>query len=193
MPRFKLNLKLYTEYFTKIYRGNLWEDRPERRTLGIRDKQILYLKANKKCQACGKEIDFTEMQVGHKIAASKGGRATLKNSVCLCWRCNNLQGTDSWSTFLRKQGIRPESAKTKEILKGLSIQKLKFLAQKHHIKVKGKVEEDWFETYHRPPSKAQYVNALAKVVSEKDIDSELKEMPQVKKKRKRKTSDWDLF
>jgi len=44
------------------------------------------------------------MQVGHKTAASKGGKATLRNSVCLCYKCNKLQGTDSWPTFLRKMG-----------------------------------------------------------------------------------------
>ena len=175
---------------------NLW-DESSKRTLGIRDKQILYRNAKGKCQnpACGRSIEFDEMQVGHKTAASKGGKATLKNCVCLCYRCNKLQGTDSWATFLKKQGIQPESSKTKEILKGLSMQQLKFLAQKHHIKVKGRIEEDWLETYRKPPSKTQYVTALAKVVSEKDIDSELKKIPKVekKRKRKRKASDWDWF
>ncbi len=80
----------------------------EKRTLGIRDKQILYRNANKRCEnpACKKEIDFDEMQTGHKTAYSKNGKTTLKNSVCLCYRCNKLQGTDSWETFLRKQGIK---------------------------------------------------------------------------------------
>lgn len=50
----------------------MWEDEPVKRTLGIRDRQILWKRANHKCEACGKQIDFTEMQVGHKTAASKG-------------------------------------------------------------------------------------------------------------------------
>lgn len=75
-----------------------------KRTLGIRDKQILYQRAKAKCEACNKKIEFSEMQTGHKTAASKGGRATLSNSVCLCYRCNKLQGTDSWATFMKKMG-----------------------------------------------------------------------------------------
>ena len=75
-----------------------------KRTLGIRDKQILYNRAKGKCEACEKKIGFDEMHAGHKIAASKGGSATMRNSVCLCARCNKLQGTDSWSTFMRKMG-----------------------------------------------------------------------------------------
>jgi len=42
------------------------------------------------------------MHSGHKNAASKVGSATLRNSVCICARCNKLQGTDSWATFMKK-------------------------------------------------------------------------------------------
>lgn len=75
-----------------------------KRTLGIRDKQILYNRAKGKCEACGRKIGFDEMHSGHKLAASKGGNATLRNSVCICARCNKLQGTDSWATFMKKMG-----------------------------------------------------------------------------------------
>jgi hypothetical protein len=78
--------------------------RKGKRTLGIRDKQILYHRAKKKCEACGRKIDFSEMHAGHKNAASKGGGATLRNSVCICARCNKLQGADSWATFMNKMG-----------------------------------------------------------------------------------------
>jgi 5-methylcytosine-specific restriction endonuclease McrA len=82
-----------------------------KRTLGIRDRQILYERAKHKCEACGERIEFSEMQAGHKTAASRGGSATLNNSVCLCYRCNKLQGTDSWSVFmskLRKKTIKKQ-------------------------------------------------------------------------------------
>jgi hypothetical protein len=75
-----------------------------KRTLGTRDKQILYNRAKGRCEACRKKIGYDEMQTGHKNAASKGGSATLRNSVCLCARCNKLQGTDNWSTFMKKMG-----------------------------------------------------------------------------------------
>ena len=75
-----------------------------KRTLGIRDKQILYRRAKGRCEACCRKIDFDEMYSGHKNAASKGGSATLRNSICICARCNKLQRTDSWATFMKKMG-----------------------------------------------------------------------------------------
>lgn len=128
------------------------------------------------------------MQVGHKTAASRGRSATLRNSVCLCYRCNKLQGTDSWAGFLKKMGKESKDSRTKRILKGLSLQKLRFLAKKYHVNVKGRIEEGWFRDKYVPPSKRQYVNALAKRISENEIEASLKEIPQSTKK-KRKTSD----
>jgi len=169
-----------------------WEEKPKKRTLGIRDKQILWERAGHKCEACGKEITYPEMQAGHKIAASKGGDATLRNCVSLCYKCNKLQGTDSWKTFLRKlgkQGSVSSKSRVKQTLKELTLPKLKFLAKKHKIKVKGRIEEGLFEDRKLPPTKAQYVTALAKKLTEKDIESDLKEFkPKPKKKRKKSSN-----
>jgi hypothetical protein len=96
------------------------------------------------------------MQVGHKKAASKGGNATLKNTVALCYKCNNLMGTDSWNVFLKKMG-RSKPA--------LPLAKLKFLAKKFGVKVKGRTDEGWFSETILVPSKNQYVIALAKKIS----------------------------
>lgn len=73
-----------------------------KRTLSLRDRQILYERARGRCEACGKKISFSEMQVGHKRAYSKGGATTLANAVCLCYKCNKLQGTDSFETLKKK-------------------------------------------------------------------------------------------
>ncbi len=80
------------------------DDRDSKRTFGTRDKQILLERAQHKCQNCGKRITYESMMVGHKTAWSKGGRTTFRNAVVLCFKCNKLQGTDSWATFQRKQG-----------------------------------------------------------------------------------------
>jgi len=74
----------------------------KKRTLSLRDRQILYERAGGRCEACGRKISFAEMQVGHKKAYSKGGATTLTNAVCLCYRCNKLQGTDSFETLKKK-------------------------------------------------------------------------------------------
>ena len=164
------------------------DERSSKRTLGERDKKILYRKANKRCEnpACNKEIEYDEMQAGHKIAWAKGGRATLKNTVCLCWSCNNKQGTDSWATFLKKQGVKDKTSSQKEALDTLSISQLKSLAAKHYIKVKGArgggglFEDDT----RKAPSKKQYISKLKGVVSEEEISSLRNTAPQPKKKRK---------
>ena len=157
-----------------------------KRTLGSRDKQILYLRAKKRCEnpACGKEIDFTEMQVGHKTAWSKRGRTTLSNTVCLCPRCNKLQGTDSWATFLKKFGVGDPKVQLKRSLQKLSIKELKFLADKHNVKVKGKIVEDLFDSYRRSPTKSQYVSKLSGVINEKELNSIPKETAKAVKRRK---------
>lgn len=141
------------------------------RTLGTRDRQILYIKAGKKCENCGETLEFYKMQAGHKKAASKGGSATLKNCVCLCYSCNKLQGTDNWITFQRKQGKTIESDKIKNRLTDLNLKKLKLLATKHNIKLKGRIDDSCFDTVRKPPSKKQYVTKLANVVTEEELNS----------------------
>ncbi|OGJ19910.1 hypothetical protein A3K73_08130 [Candidatus Pacearchaeota archaeon RBG_13_36_9] len=162
-----------------------------KRTLGIRDKQILYRKANKKCEnpACGEEIEFDEMEVGHKKAWSRGGKTTMENSLCLCHRCNKLQGTDSWEVFMKKQGVVTSEAKMYKILENLSLSQLKSLAKKHNIKIKGKIVSSMFEEYRTSPTKKDYASQLKEFVSEEDINSLPKE-EKVKKKRKKRQSDF---
>jgi len=142
--------------------------RSSKRSLGIRDKKILYCNAMGKCEnpACKKRIEFDEMQVGHKTAWSRGGSTTFKDSVCLCWRCNNLQGTDSWIIFLKKQGIAvadPKSERTevKKILAAKTVPQLKALAKQHGYKVSGEVVEGWFDSHTKAPTRAQYLNVLS--------------------------------
>jgi hypothetical protein len=162
------------------------DDYEPRRTLGIRDRQILYRRANKRCEnpACGKRIEFDEMQVGHKTAWSKGGSTTLRNSVCLCYRCNKLQGTDSWAVFLKKQGVEDPKLKLKKSLQALNVKQLKALAEKHHVKVKGTVVEGFFDSYRKAPTKSQYVNKLAGAVTEKEISSIPKETPKAARRKR---------
>jgi hypothetical protein len=111
----------------------LFYDEPQRRSLGIRDKQIVWERAGHKCESCQREITFTELQVGHRTAYSKGGATSMKNSVCLCYACNKLQGTDSWATFQKKLS-RQVAVNTKSNIKNslgsLSITQLRMLAEK---------------------------------------------------------------
>ena len=179
----------------------MWpDDAPRKRTLGIKDKEHLWKREGKRCSnpACGRKLDFTEMQVGHKKAYSRGGSTAFSNLVSLCYPCNKLQGTDSWAVFLRKQGVTgakttaTQAVKTK--LQALTVTQLKALASKHGVKVTGSLVEDWFETKRKAPTKAQYITRLSKVLNASQVRAVPK--PAAKKatakkpaKRKRKSND----
>ena len=126
------------------------------------------------------------MQVGHKTAYSKGGGTTLRNSACLCYKCNKLQGTDSWSKFMKKMGKSSPSNQAKDVLKSLTVAQLKELAKMHKVSVRGKKVEDWFDTVVKPPTKAQYISAIAKKVSREEINSSIKDIPEPEKKKKKR-------
>jgi hypothetical protein len=49
---------------------------------------------------------------------------------------------------------------------------------------KGKTEKGWLQDSYVPPSKTQYVNALAKRISEKEINATLQEISQSTKKKR---------
>lgn len=166
------------------------DDLDSRRALSSRNKQILWLNANKRCQnpACGKKLDFIDMQVGHKTAWSRGGKTTLRNSVCLCYTCNKLQGTDSWATFLKKRGVEDPKAKLKKSLESLNMKQLKFLADKHHIKIKGSIIEGFLDFSRRAPTKRQYINKLSGIVTERELLSIPKEAPRTVGRKKRRNS-----
>ena len=166
----------------------MWEE-PRKRTLGTRDRQILWERAGGKCEACGQPVTYIEMQVGHKTAYSKGGGTTLRNSACLCYKCNKLQGTDSWSKFFKKLGKTSPVNEAKDILKTLKVSQLKELAKMHRVTVRGKKVEGFFEDTVRPPTKAQYISAISKKVSLQDITSSIKDIPTpVKRKKKRRSN-----
>ena len=175
----------------------MWDEpRKRKRTLGIRDRQILWERAKHRCEACGKKIDYTEMLVGHKTAYSKGGSTTLRNSACLCYRCNKLQGTDSWSTFIKKLGKASPSNEARAILKSLTVPQLKQLAKKHKITVKGKKVEGFFSDTIKSLTKAQYVSAISRKVSPQQIKSFKKKIPPTPKRKKKSQTDddwgWDF-
>ncbi len=74
-----------------------------KRTATPNEREQLWLKAKKKCEACGKTTNSpSEGQAGHKFAHSSGGSTKLHNMVYLCYDCNRLQKTMKYETFLKK-------------------------------------------------------------------------------------------
>lgn len=48
-----------------------------------------------RCQICGRDIgDGVKLELGHKKATAKGGKAEMDNLAVLCFDCNRGMGTD---------------------------------------------------------------------------------------------------
>lgn len=91
--------------------------RDNRRSLKTSEKQMLFNKANYKCQnpycpTKRRKLTYSELTVGHGVAWSKGGPTTPENSVALCYACQRMQGTKTWREFL---AIQKRMGKTTEI------------------------------------------------------------------------------
>ena len=157
-------------------------------------KKMVYERDNGICQICGKKVDPFNFEIGHNKAHSKGGKLTLRNAILLCPTCNKSMSTLSLKQVRKKLGL-PETPeeKAKKLLQKLSLSELKYLAQKHRIKVKGRVSEGFFTETRLSPTKRQYVNALAKELTVEQINREIKNIPKSKPKKKRKKSSSWLF
>ena len=169
----------------------LWDEEERRPTPTKTLKKMVYERDKGRCRICGANVDPFNFEIGHDKAHSKGGKLTLKNAILLCPTCNRSMQTLSLKQVRKKLGL-PETPedRSKKLLQKLSLRELKYLAQKHRIKVKGRVSEDWFSETRLPPSKRQYVTALSKELNEVQIIKELRHMPkrEVKRKRKKKSS-----
>ena len=174
----------------------LWDEEERRPTPKKALKKMVYQRDKGKCRVCGAKVDPFNFEIGHDVAHSRGGKLTLKNAILLCPTCNKSMRTLSLKQVRKKLGLpqTPEE-KTKKLLQRLSLRELKYLAQSHRIKVRGRVSKGFFSETRLAPSKRQYVTALAKEITEEKINRELKHMPKQerKKKRKRKTNEWSFF
>ena len=162
---------------------DIWgADRVSKGMLTTKDKQKLYLNAKKRCENCGKKIDFYEMEIGHrKKIYSIGERTTLADSLCICRACNKKQGLDSWATFQKKQGKQDSKTIMKKSLQTLNITQLQALAEKHKVDVEGTLVD--FNSKRKVPTKSQYINKLVSVVTEKEISSVSDEKPETTAKK----------
>jgi len=170
--------------------GLFWDDEEKRSVPKAVLKRLVYDRDKGICRFCGNPVHPFEAEIGHDKAHSRGGKLTLKNALLLHPACNRSMRTQTLKQARRSIGLDAPDVKTRTALKALPIAKLKFLAKKRGIKVKGWVEEGLFSVERHPPSKTKLVNALSKVVKPESIATDLKEMPAPKKRRKRRESSW---
>lgn len=170
-----------------------WDEEEKRSVPKAVLKKLVYDRDKGICRLCGNPVHPYEAEIGHNKAHSKGGKLTLKNALLLHPACNRSMRTSTLRQARASIGLGTADDETKQALRRLPIGKLKFLAKKHGLKVKGTVEEGWFSDSYKSPSKTRFVNALSKLVKPENIEAELKEMPAPKKRRQRKQRglfDW---
>ena len=80
----------------KVYICNL-NLRPYMRPLDNRcadlkqqSRRKLHERAGGKCEYCGRELDYHEMQLHHVVPASMNGTNNPNNLMCLCPECHHL-------------------------------------------------------------------------------------------------------
>ena len=141
----------------KLLRRMIWE----------RDKGI--------CQVCHRMADQFDWELGHNRARSRGGKLTFKNTYVVHSSCNRSQQTLSLKSVRRMIGApETEHDRVKRLLDSLTMKQLKDLAQKHGVKLHTKVREGFFEDTVVRPGKRQYVNALAKVVTLRQVQAQMR-------------------
>ena len=147
-------------------------------------KKYMGNKTEGRCYCCKLEpITFFNFEVGHNKARIKGGSDDIENLRPICKTCNTSMATQSIENFrakhfssttsrLTKSSRRTLSSKmvkkkplSKEDLNKLTPTQLKFLANKHNIKVKGTTYNEYFfgtkiSSQTTPPTKRKYINEL---------------------------------
>jgi len=170
------------------------DDKPKRKTIPkavkitVWNKYIGADKAEGKCYVCGRTIHVTDFDLGHNKAVSKGGGNNIINLRPICRTCNNSMRTTSIETFKARHFDKPK-ANLKPALKALNITQLKLLAKKHNLKVKGRTEDDGWDTIKKAPTKQQYITRLSRIVTAKSLSLVPKETPKPIKKKKIIKSD----
>jgi hypothetical protein len=153
-------------------------------------RKMVWERDKGRCRICGKKADQWNWELGHDKAHSRGGRQTLANTFVVHPFCNRSQSTKSVRELRKVLGITSKEDTLKSDLKRLTLPQLKRLAESHHISLKGTITEDLFSTSVRAPSKLKYVNALAKVVSSREVSAAASYQPERKKRRKHRESSW---
>jgi len=155
------------------------DDEPKRKVPPKVLKRLVWDRDRGICQICHRKADPFDWELGHNRAVARGGRLTIKNTFVIHPSCNRSMATKTRAELARTLGLSLPGAQAREALSKLSMAQLRVLANKHGVKVKGRIEEGvffWSENERKPPTKRQYVNALAKVLTAEDLKKEIARM-----------------
>jgi 5-methylcytosine-specific restriction endonuclease McrA len=74
----------------------------KRKTYSPDVKKLLYIKADGKCELCGKKILLDDMTIDHVKPLSMGGEDDVSNLSCTCLPCNVFKGNILPENFLNR-------------------------------------------------------------------------------------------
>lgn len=69
------------------YIGNL-TPKDSRRAFGRVEREIIYWRDNKRCDVCGAEVSWEEVEIHHVEPHSRGGRTELDNGKLVHRHCH---------------------------------------------------------------------------------------------------------
>jgi len=72
-------------------------------------EKAIFERAKGICQICGRETDFGDGEIEHKISVSKGGSDESENLQWACHRCNKLKGKSLSNEQVRRILLLPEN------------------------------------------------------------------------------------
>lgn len=153
--------------------------------------EILYQQDNK-CAKCHERLDPRATEFDHVKPWVAQGRTVTQNGAALCLKCHGIK-----THYERLKAIDSNKADTKPApalaLEKLSTKQLKYLADKHGIKLRGKTVGDMLESHRQAPTKKQYITKLSGIVTNNELGAVPKEAPKPVKKRKATMSEIDRF
>ena len=74
----------------------------KRKTYSPDVKKLLYIKADGKCELCGKKILLDDMTIDHVKPLSMGGEDDVENLSCTCYPCNLFKGNILPDDFMER-------------------------------------------------------------------------------------------
>jgi hypothetical protein len=72
----------------------LWEHqdialKDPKRAFSNEERFVIWMRGNKRCELCHKELTLDEMEADHTVQHAHGGQTTLENARALCASCNS--------------------------------------------------------------------------------------------------------
>jgi HNH endonuclease len=59
--------------------------------LDLKPTEIAWTLADKTCDYCGTELEYSKTTIDHIVPTSRGGRNTFENIACACSKCNTAK------------------------------------------------------------------------------------------------------